>query len=264
MLLAAVALSEATRSFDKLYHYKILPDGLKKAAPGMRVIVPFGRKNQLKSGWIIEVWEGEESKNLKQISQIVDETPLLSAEMIKLVKWIRTRYFCTWGDAIRLMIPAGISLKRQSWLVTESLADNKDKTEIELSPSQKSILEKILKSKNGIPEQEFGKIEKSSEDIEYLTEKGLVKKTDFFEQSVNEKTVKAVIPSITKEEFYSLVDEGKVRSIHHIRIMEVLFTEEICSLQDILLIAGVSHGTIRNMAKGMGIIYRNRSRKKSV
>ena len=255
MLLAAVALSEATRSFDKLYHYKILPDGLKKAAPGMRVIVPFGRKNQLKSGWIIEVWEGEESKNLKQISQIVDETPLLSAEMIKLVKWIRTRYFCTWGDAIRLMIPAGISLKRQSWLVTESLADNKDKTEIELSPSQKSILEKILKSKNGIPEQEFGKIEKSSEDIEYLTEKGLVKKTDFFEQSVNEKTVKAVIPSITKEEFYSLVDEGKVRSIHHIRIMEVLFTEEICSLQDILLIAGVSHGTIRNMAKKGWVSY---------
>lgn len=255
MLLAAVALSEATRSFDKLYHYKILPDGLKKAAPGMRVIVPFGRKNQLKSGWIIEVWEGEESKNLKQISQIVDETPLLSAEMIKLVKWIRTRYFCTWGDAIRLMIPAGISLKRQSWLVTESLADNKDKTEIELSPSQKSILEKILKSKNGIPEQEFGKIEKSSEDIEYLIEKGLVKKTDFFEQSVNEKTVKAVIPSITKEEFYSLVDEGKVRSIHHIRIMEVLFTEEICSLQDILLIAGVSHGTIRNMAKKGWVSY---------
>ena len=255
MLLAAVALSEATRSFDKLYHYKILPDGLKKAAPGMRVIVPFGRKNQLKSGWIIEVWEGEESKNLKQISQIVDETPLLSAEMIKLVKWIRTRYFCTWGDAIRLMIPAGISLKRQSWLVTESLADNEDKTEIELSPSQKSILEKILKSKNGIPEQEFGKIEKSSEDIEYLTEKGLVKKTDFFEQSVNEKTVKAVIPSITKEEFYSLVDEGKVRSIHHIRIMEVLFTEEICSLQDILLIAGVSHGTIRNMAKKGWVSY---------
>ncbi|HHU90811.1 MAG TPA: primosomal protein N' [Clostridiaceae bacterium] len=255
MLLAAVALSEATRSFDKLYHYKILPDGLKKAAPGMRVIVPFGRKNQLKSGWIIEVWEGEESKNLKQISQIVDETPLLSAEMIKLVKWIRTRYFCTWGDAIRLMIPAGISLKRQSWLVTESLADNEDKTEIELSPSQKSILEKILKSKNGIPEQEFGKIEKSSEDIEYLIEKGLVKKTDFFEQSVNEKTVKAVIPSITKEEFYSLVDEGKVRSIHHIRIMEVLFTEEICSLQDILLIAGVSHGTIRNMAKKGWVSY---------
>jgi len=255
MLLAAVALSEATRSFDKLYHYKILPDGLKKAAPGMRVIVPFGRKNQLKSGWIIEVWEGEESKNLKQISQIVDETPLLSTEMIKLVKWIRTRYFCTWGDAIRLMIPAGISLKRQSWLVTESLADNEDKTEIELSPSQKSILEKILKSKNGIPEQEFGKIEKSSEDIEYLIEKGLVKKTDFFEQSVNEKTVKAVIPSITKEEFYSLVDEGKVRSIHHIRIMEVLFTEEICSLQDILLIAGVSHGTIRNMAKKGWVSY---------
>ena len=60
------------------------------------------------------------------------------------------------------------------------------------------------------------------------------------------------MPSISKEEFYSLVDEGKVRSIHPIRVMEVLFIEEICTLQDILLIAGVSHGTIRNMAKKSG------------
>lgn len=256
MLLAAVALSDATRSFDKLYHYKISSNEINKVTPGMRVIVPFGRRNQLKSGWIIKICEGEDDKKIKQISEIVDQSPLLSAEMIKLVRWIRTRYFCTWGDAIRLMIPAGVNLKRQSWLqVSQSYAAHKTETDIDLSQSQKIILDKIEKSKDGILEQDIAKIEGSFDDIKYLTDKGLIIRKDFFEQPVSEKTVKAVMPSISKEEFYSLVDEGKVRSIHPIRVMEVLFTEEICTLQDILLIAGVSHGTIRNMAKKGWISY---------
>ena len=250
MLLAAVALSDATRSFDKLYDYKISSEEVIKAAPGMRVLIPFGPKNQLKSGWIIEIRDGENRKKLKQISQIVDYNPLLSLEMIKLAKWIRTRYFCTWGDAIRLMIPAGVNLKKQSWLqLPDVLAHENIEKKIELSPSQKNIIDKIVKSKDGIPEQEITKIEENSDDLKYLIDKGLIKKNEFFEQPVNEKTVKAVIPAISKEEFNTLVEEKKIKSIHPIRVMEVLFTEEICSLQDILLISGVSHATIRNMAK---------------
>jgi len=258
MLLASVALIEATRSFDRLYHYKISLDEINKAAPGMRVIVPFGHRNQQKAGWIIEVWEGEEDKKLKEISQIVDDAPLLSSEMIKMAQWIKTRYFCTWGDAIRLMIPAGVNLKKQRWLqLTETIdidSVKKDK-DIELSQSQMIILDKLAKSRNGVPEQEFDKIEGSFEDISYLIERGIVERCEFFEQPIGEKTVKAIIPSISKEEFYNLVDEGKVKSIHYIRIMEILYSEEICTLQDILLIAGVSHGTVRNMAKKGWISY---------
>lgn len=257
MLIAAVALSDATRSFDKLYDYKISNDNMNKAVPGVRVLIPFGRKNQLKSGWIIEVCEREKNNlKLKQISQIVDSTPLLSAEMIKIAQWIRTRYFCTWGDAIRLMIPAGVNLKKQSWLqASEMLTANKIESNFELSPSQKNILAKLMKSKDGMPEHEITKTEENTDDVKYLIDKGFIKKSDFFEQLINEKTVKAVTPSISKEEFYSLVDEGKVKNIRPIRVMEVLFTEGICTLQDILLIAGVSHGTIRNMAKKGWVSY---------
>lgn len=258
MLIAAVAISDATRSFDKLYDYKISLDDLDKAAPGVRVLVPFGRKNQLKSGWIIETRDGEYENNLKlkQLSQIVDQTPILSSEMIKLAKWIKTRYFCTWGDAIRLMIPAGFNLKKQSWLqASEILHDDKAPPIFELSPSQIKILNKLVKSKNGMPEQEVSKVEENSGDVKYLVDKGLIIKNDFFKQPVNEKFVKAVFSSISKEEFNLLVEERKVKNIRPIRVMEVLFTEGICTLQDILLIAGVSHGTIQNMAKKGWVSY---------
>jgi primosomal protein N' (replication factor Y) len=258
MLIAAVALSDATRSYDKTYEYEVFPDDIDKAAPGVRVLVPFGRRNQLRSGWIIEVLdqEQEQNKKLKQISQIVDPTPLLSEEMIKLAKWMKTRYFCTLGDAIRLMIPAGLSLKKQSWVrVSDILHDNKSSISFELNPSQKKILNRLEKSKDGMPEQDIVKIGENSDDLKFLIDKGLIIRNEFFQQPVNEKTAKAIMPSISKEEFYSLVEEKKVKNIRPIRVMEVLFAEGICTLQDILLIAGVSHGTIRNMAKKCWVSY---------
>lgn len=256
MLIASVALSDATRSYDKLYDYAIPIDDIEKASPGVRVLVPFGPKNKKRSAWIIEVWEGEPKIKVKKISQIVDDSPLLTPEMIKLARWMRGRYFCTWGDSIRLMIPAGVNLKKQNVLkLNDSISIDETESIMDLSNSQKEILKRLAKNKDGLPEQEIIKVEENSNDVNHLICKGLVQRTEYFSQSINEKTVKAVTPTISKEEFDSLVDEGKVRSIHYIRVMEVLFAEEICTLQDLLLIAGVSHSSIRSIAKKGWVSY---------
>ncbi len=255
MLLASVALADATRSFDKLYSYIIAEHNSENVIPGVRVLVPFGRNNQLKSAWIINVWDGEPDKKLKEIAEIVDKSPLLSAEMIKLAQWIRTRYFCTWGDAIRLMVPSGVNLKKQSWLILTDTYHSENTGKLSISSTQQAILMMLLNKKEGLPEQEIVKDEESQKDIRFLVNNGLVQKYESFAQPITEKTVKAVIPAINKEEFDSLIDAGKVKSIHPIRVMEVLLTEEICALQDLLQIDGVSHATIRAMVKKGWISY---------
>ena len=252
MLLASVALSDANRSFDKLYDYAVPILDIEKAAPGVRVLIPFGPKNKTRVGWIIKVWEGEPDIRVKEISQFVDDAPLLINEMIKLAKWMKTRYFSNWGDCIRLMVPAGLNLKKHIILVInkEALKSLENlESDIPLSQAQKSILEKLNKSNKGLPEQDVITSEEDKNDVNYLLDKGLIIKNETYSQIVNEKTVKAVVPAISKEEFDSLADAGKVRSINFIRIMEVLFVEEICALQDLLLIVGVNHGTVRSMMK---------------
>ena len=250
MRLAAVALSDAIRGFDKLYDYKLSREDSEKAMPGMRVLVPFGRGNQLKSAWIIRLWEGESGNKLKEITQIVDQEPLLSSELIKMAEWMKTRYFCTWGDAIRIMIPAGVNLIRQKWY--HAVASNAQKA---LSDKQEALFIKIQASSLGMSEQELILDENNHKDLQELVKAGCVEIREVFEQRINEKTVKAVSPVLTKEEFDGLIEEGKVKSIHYIRVMEVLFAEELCTLQDLLLISGVSHGTIRNMAKRGWVAY---------
>lgn len=262
MLLAAVVLSEATRAYDKLYDYRLSEKDSVKAMPGMRVLVPFGRGNKMQSAWIIKLLEVESGEKLKEVSQIVDQDPLLSSEMIKLAEWMKTRYFCTWGDVIRIMIPAGVNLRRQKLIhAVMDIESDEFNAKLEqhnkkiLSEVQESLLNKLLEKTNGILERELNSDEETQKGLEELIKEGFAEVSEVFDQQINEKTVKAVQLSITQEEFNGLIEEGKVKSIHHIRVMEALYTEEVYTLQDLLLIAGVSHSTIRTMVKKGWVFY---------
>lgn len=256
MLLAEVALEDATRSFDKLYDYIVAAEEHEDIVPGIRVLVPFGNKNRLRSAWVINIRNDEPAMKLKEIAGIVDKFPLLSGEMIKLAQWIRNRYFCTWGDAIRLMVPSGINLKKQSWIRIAAKQEYDCLKSLSLTTAQHSIIDSLINSDaSGLPEHELVKDNESRKDLQLLVDKGIVEKYESFAQVLNEKTIKAVIPAISKDEFDSLVEEGRVRSIYPVRVMELLFTEEVCSIQDLLQISGVSRDTIRRMAKKGWISY---------
>ena len=74
---AKVAVENTAYHFDKLFDY-LIPieyDGL--AAPGCRVIVPFGRGNRKRQGVIFELNREADFATVKPISAILDETPVL-------------------------------------------------------------------------------------------------------------------------------------------------------------------------------------------
>lgn len=107
-LVAKVALSGATLSFDKLYTYAIptqLHSVLKK---GARVLVPFGKGNIKKQGMVFGI-ENEELEGLKNISSVIDTKPILNDEMLELCKYMQSNVFCTYYDAVNAVLPAGLS-----------------------------------------------------------------------------------------------------------------------------------------------------------
>ena len=53
----------------------------------------------------------EPTAPIKSIAAVLDKAPLLSDEGIALVSWMKQRYFCTYFDAIGLLLPTGINLK---------------------------------------------------------------------------------------------------------------------------------------------------------
>ena len=102
-MIAKIAVSAARFSIDKPYSYRFGED--MALSPGVRVMVPFGSGNRRTEGVVLSVEPGDES-GLKAVLQQLDDEPLVSATMLRLAAFLRERYFCTFVDAIRCLIPA--------------------------------------------------------------------------------------------------------------------------------------------------------------
>jgi len=112
--IAKVAVAAATYAIDKPYDY-LAPE---EALPGQRVLIPFGRGNRTGEGLILSVRREVPDKPLKAIRELLDAEPVVTEREIKLALWMRQRYFCTFYDAIRTILPAAVWYRyREVWQV---------------------------------------------------------------------------------------------------------------------------------------------------
>ena len=97
-------------SADVLYHYRI-PDGMHCQA-GDGVVVPFGKNNREKTGFVLGITDKKPDFNLKDIIEIIPS--LLNPEQIQLVTWLRENTFCTYYDAIGALLPSAVLRNRKA------------------------------------------------------------------------------------------------------------------------------------------------------
>ena len=115
-VITKVAVSAAPYSIDKPYDYLVPEPLLETAVPGVRVTVPFGRGNRSSEGIILARTTGEKSQGLKPMASVLDREPVLDSDGIALALWMRQRYFCTMFDAVKTILPAGLSYRfREVW-----------------------------------------------------------------------------------------------------------------------------------------------------
>ncbi len=91
---------------DRLFHYKISDALSKDMAIGKRVFVPFTNRRVV--GYVVGLSDEADVKEVKDIEAVIDKESIVSDEMLLLTKWISETYFCSWGEAIAAVIPAGI------------------------------------------------------------------------------------------------------------------------------------------------------------
>ena len=104
-MIAKIAVSAANFAIDKPYSY-FIPEEM-RLFPGMRVIVPFGKGNHRTEGVVLSIEPGEQT-GLKYVQVVLDAEPLLNDEMLRMAAMLRNRYFCTFYDGIRAILPAGL------------------------------------------------------------------------------------------------------------------------------------------------------------
>ncbi len=91
---------------DKTFTYRVPPEKADYTLPGCRAIVPFG--NRIMTGIIVEDPTANATvENIRDVIDLPDSEPLLTADLLALTRWIADYYFCSWGEALKAALPAG-------------------------------------------------------------------------------------------------------------------------------------------------------------
>ena len=131
-------------AMDKMFDYAV-PEKM-AVRRGVRVIVPFGRRNAKTEGYVISLSEETDvpQDKIKSIIEVLDEgKSTFTPELLELAKWMQERYFCSLNQCLQAMMPAGIRTK-SSWVV--NLLDFDEETK--LTPKEKLLVEFIGERKN--------------------------------------------------------------------------------------------------------------------
>ncbi|MBU8848826.1 MAG: primosomal protein N' [Desulfobacterales bacterium] len=129
----------------KSYTYKV-PDHLKDfCSPGMRVLVPFGRRRV--TGYIISGQESCEGFKAKKIFDVLDDHPLFPESQISFFKWIAGYYIHPLGEVIKAALPSGLDRHDVSHVfVTQHGQDRLN--EGKLTPGEEQVIEFILQRRS--------------------------------------------------------------------------------------------------------------------
>lgn len=145
---------------DRCFSYIVPEEYIDKAKIGKRVLVPFSRREL--TGVIIKLQKKAfvEDVKLKEIHEILDETPVFSSDYLSFTKKLSEYYFTPWGELLHASLPSSLVLGSQKrvFITSEGLdaLTHKELTKIEkevLTLVQKKsysifFLRKKLKSAN--------------------------------------------------------------------------------------------------------------------
>jgi len=75
---------------------------------GMRVRVPFGRREL--TGYCVRLLDRPTipPERVKPIRDVVDDEPLVDAAMLEMTRWVADYYGCSWGEVLEAALPAGV------------------------------------------------------------------------------------------------------------------------------------------------------------
>lgn len=248
-MVAKIAVSAAIFAIDKPYSYRIPP--ILQVQPGQRVMVPFGRGNRRTEGIVLAVEPGEDSQ-LKPIEKVLDETPVLSAEMLRLAAFVRQRYFCTFYDAAKAMLPAGLWFSVQdTYTVTE--AGHSYRETVKRNPAALSVMEALTAlggaASHGDLRQQFPDEGTLQDALRYLLKKELITSETDFLRRVKDKTELMVTLEGSPEEARAYADTKARTAPNQAEALRVLTSLGTVGAKELQYFTGATMATLRRLEK---------------
>ncbi len=116
-MIAKVIVDVSAYPVDRPFDYGVPKQLVHLVEAGSRVKVPFGRRNVL--GFIVGFSDTTDvpAGKLKDIAELLDLTPVLTAEMLEMAKWMTQKTLCYEIDALQVMLPNALRAKYEKKVV---------------------------------------------------------------------------------------------------------------------------------------------------
>ena len=250
-MLARVAVSSVPYAADKLYTYRV-PDELKDtAAPGKRVLIPFGRGNRRSEGFVLDIVREEDKPVYKPIDTFLDDAPLLDGRDIRLMRWMKARYFCTYYDALKTLLPGGVWLKsREVWKLNEAVSAEEALAAVMPDTLEETLLHAVLSAK-GAERAALNELggERTGKALRTLEQQGLLVCETTMKQRLSDKTARMVSLCVSAEDALAAVEPKRRSAPVRYAIVELLSREGTLSSAEISYYTGATMQTLRGLKK---------------
>lgn len=245
-MIAKIAVAAANFAIDKPYSYYV-PENL-TVRPGQRVMLPFGRANKRTEGIVLTVEEGSADK-LKAIERCLDEEAVLTESQLRLAAFLRERYFCTFFDAIRVMLPAGLWFRTK---LTVSLTEDRSWKEKTIRKENAGAVLELLENLGGQAEVDalrnlIADEDALSEVLTYLTRKKWVSAQTDYLRKTHDKSERIATLAVPTEEAMAYAEKRPKSAAMQKQALELLCSVGSVAVKDLCYFTGASTATVNRL-----------------
>src|SRR4030095_3965965 len=142
------------------FTYKLSEDQSERIMLGSRVLVPFA--NRSLTGYAVVLHAtlypelGSDENDVKNVTEVLDETPLVNEEILALTKWTADYYAASWGEMLKASLPAGVN----STVVQFARITDQGRDHLLRKKSLRAVRDQILKRMSAVDEIAISDLEK--------------------------------------------------------------------------------------------------------
>ena len=252
MNIAKIVVAAAVYAIDKPYDYRIPESLIGRIRPGMRVTVPFGKGNRRTEGLVLFLEDSPAEKQLKTIEAVLDEEPVLDQNMLYLAAFLRERYFCTFFDAARAMLPAGLWFHARGKVVLTALGQSADLAEkLKRAPEALAVAQ-LLRDFGGQAETSVLKRtlpeETLDKGLKQLIRKNMAISEETLIRNATDKTEQIATLAVDSEEAAAFA-KTKKRAPLQKSVLEMLAVLGSCSVKELRYFTGAPMSSIQALVK---------------
>lgn len=251
----AVHILDAAYRMDRAYSYFLPPSFREQVRKGSLLVVPFGLSNKQVSAVAVDFAEECNFSHTKSVLQVLDYPFDIPEEMIELCRFMKERFFCTFGQAFRTVLPPGINLNTEVYYTPTG-----QEPEGELNQAAFILLRHIRTQQEATRTdllEEFG--EEAESMLRALCEMRLLEKKTRVCKRVNEKTVTTLHLCGDVEEILALLENSSGLTEKQKVLVELLTHYPSATMREVAEIGGISPAVVAALVR-KGIIRREETR----